>query len=134
MNFQKKKDLEMGTINENQIQTIIKEYFKCNDLKKLDKYNVFDFYSPLNELYFEVKSRRCNYMSYPTTIIGYNKFVEASKLNGDKYFVFIFNDGNYYYKYINDDKFDIANGGRNDRGKDEYKNYVYIPIEKLTKF
>ena len=68
-------------------------------------------------------------------MIGYNKYLkslEYVKKNFNVLFVFIFNDGIYYYK-IQDEKFEPKKGGRFDRGFDEIKNYIYINIEKLMK-
>ena len=47
-------------------------------------------------------------------------------------FVFKFTDGIYYYEYCNED-LPVKIGGRCDRGRPEYKNYVYIDIKKLIK-
>ena len=78
------------------------------------------------------KNKYIKHNKYKTTMIGYNKYLEAQK-HKTVYFIFSFEDGDYYYKYNKDDKFEIAIGGRCDRNKAEYKDYVYIPITKLIK-
>ena len=133
MNKQKVDDLLMGSKNEDYAADIIKNYLNLKDLNKLEKYDPFDFYNKEKDIYFEVKSRRVNHNKYETTMIGYNKIIEAKK-HKTVYFIFIFNDGNYYYKFNSVDNFDISIGGRCDRNKSEYKDYYYIPISKLIKF
>jgi len=130
--YKKLDDIEMGELNEEYAIDIIKNFLDLNHLKKLDIFDTFDFYNDEKDIFFEVKSRRNKYNKYKTTMIGYNKLLEARKHN-NVYFIFIFLDGNYYYKFDENDNFEISIGGRNDRGKAEYKKYVYIPIEKLKK-
>ena len=130
LNYQ--KDQIIGNLNEDYAEEIIKEYLDLKHLIKLDKFDTFDFYNEEKNIFFEVKSRRNNYNKYPTTIIGYNKMLEAINYK-NVYFIFIFNDGDYYYKYDVNDNLMITIGGRWDRGKTETKKYVHIPIEKLIK-
>lgn len=110
----------------------IKNFIDC-DLKRSEKRGAtFDFYSD-NSL-VELKTRKNNYRTYPTTMVGYNKIEYANKFpEKNIYFVFKFLDGLYYYKYNKDDKLDFGLGGRRDRGRDEIKDYCYIPIELLKK-
>ena len=126
-------DLFIGSLNEDYGIDIIKDFFKLNNLSKTGEMDILDFYNKEKDIYFEIKSRRNNYNTYPTTMIGYNKIIEARKYK-TVYFIFIFEDGDYYYKFNPDDNFEISFGGRNDRGKAEYKKYCYIPINKLIKF
>jgi hypothetical protein len=87
-----------------------------------------------NNKYFEIKSRRFNHNKYKTTMIGKNKIDFANKYPDNTfYFVFVFEDGIYYYKYNIEDKLTSAIGGRWDRGIDELKKYIYIPINYLIK-
>ena len=76
---------------------------------------------------------RCLKYQYFDTMIGYNK-IKWLKDNNivDAYFIFIFEDGNYFYKYIDDDKkCSVRDGGRKDRGKVETKSYYFIPTKYL---
>ena len=129
---QKEKDLILGRMKEDYIIDVIKNHFNLNKLNKLDVYNPFDFYNEEKDIYFELKARRLNHNTYKTTMIGYNKILEAQKYK-TVYFIFSFNDGDYYYKFNKYDGFELAIGGRNDRDKAEYKKYIYIPVSKLIK-
>jgi hypothetical protein len=126
------QDIIIGQLNEDYSIEIIKDFLDITHLKKLDKFDTFDFFNDEKEIFFEIKSRRIKHNKYPTTMIGYNKILEARKYE-TVYFIFIFEDGNYYYKFDENDNFKINIGGRNDRGKAEYKKYCYIPINKLKK-
>ncbi len=128
----KQEDILMGDLNENYIKDIICCHFEIDNIEKTPKGHTMDFKN--NNKYFEIKSRRCKHNSYNTTMIGYNKIQWIIDNNiEDVYFIFVFTDGNFYYKYNSDDNFEIGLGGRNDRGKPEYKNYYFIPICKLKK-
>ena len=129
MSFKQKKDLKFGLENEIKVLDLIRAYFKPNQIKKTDEYHPLDFISDVG--YFEVKSRRNKYEDYKTTMIGYDKIEYAKTCDNDIYFIFIFENGSYYYKFDNDDKFQIKIGGRCDRGYGEYKLYYYIPIDIL---
>jgi hypothetical protein len=124
-------DKILGSLVEDYIIDCIEEHFDTKIIKT-DQYDLMDYYD--DKAYYEIKARRNNYKTYPTTMIGYNKILFAQQSNKDVYFIFSFNDGDYYYKYNINDKFIINIGGRNDRGKQEYKKYYFIPIEKLNKF
>ena len=134
MHYKKREqDLLMGTLNEDYIKDVICCHFNLANLTKTTFSHPMDFYC--DDIYFEVKSRRNTHNKYDTTMIGYNKIQWIKENNiKDVYFVFVFTDGDYYYKYNPEDKFETGIGGRNDRGKAEYKKYCYIPIDKLTKF
>ncbi len=133
-NIKLEQDLLLGNLNEDYIKDVLCEHFKFFDLLKLDKFHPFDFKSLDTGELFEVKSRRFNHNKYNTTMIGYNKVDYIRKYSiKTAYFVFVFEDGNYYYKFNPDDKFETCIGGRSDRGISEYKKYYYIPINKLIK-
>jgi hypothetical protein len=123
-------DKILGNKTEENIVQVIENYFKTK-ITKTEELHPMDFYD--DKAYYEVKSRRNNHNKYPTTMIGYNKINFVKNSNKDAYFIFSFTDGNYYYKYDINDRFKIKIGGRQDRGIDEYKKYLFIPIEKLIK-
>lgn len=125
-------DINYGLTKEQEIINLLIKFFKRNIYKINDEYFEYDFKDNENN-YYELKSRRNVYNKYPSTIIGFNKIEYALKnTENNYYFIFHFLDGTYYYKYNeNDNQCFIKEGGRNDRGKKEYKNYYYIPITKL---
>ena len=102
-------------------------------LKRTKEFNLFDLRDNTNKIIVEVKERNNTKNKYPTTMIGENKYIKAKDYFDRSYkvlFVFKFTDGIYYYEYCNED-LPVKIGGRCDRGKPEYKNYVYIDIKKL---
>ena len=128
----KDQDIIFGSISEKNNKSII-ESITGSLNKTLGKYDIFDYY---NDNYIvELKTRRNNYNKYPTTMIGNNKLIKASKDTSTKIYIFCFKftDGLYYHKYDRNYNYDIDIGGRNDRNKEEYKNYAYIPIKLLKK-
>ena len=126
-------DMDFGIKKEIEVLPIIKSYFKDETINRLEQNNVFDYVG--NNKFIELKSRNNNSNKYPTTMIGYNKIIKASKLNEDVYFVFCFIDGLYYYKYDKDQELEIKYNhcSRIDRGKPEINNYCFIPIVLLQK-
>ena len=132
-NNKRKEDLLMGELKEEYIKDIICSHFNVPNITKTPYSHPMDFY--FDDIYFEIKSRRNTHNKYDTTMIGYNKIQWIKDKNiKDVYFVFVFTDGDYYYKYNPDDNFETTTGGRWDRGKIEKKLYYYIPTNKLTKF
>jgi hypothetical protein len=124
-------DYHFGIQNEIKILPIIKEYFKDDSIIRLDKNNIFDYKG--DNKFIELKSRNNEYNKYPTTMIGYNKILKSLELKEDVFYLFNFIDGLYYWKFNKNYKINIQRGGRSDRGKAEYSNYAFIPIELLTK-
>ena len=121
----------------------LQEYFKF-PLIKLDYYNPFDFYNEQQNLYIELKSRRCQINTYESTMVGMNKINKAKILtrkNNNLYIFFYFTKTDYtecdlyYWKFnlLDFDKCECKTGGRIDRSKNEIKKYFYIPVSLLTK-
>ena len=129
--FKKLNDLEYGFLKEKEILPILQSHFNDDSIHKLNQNNEFDFKG--DNKYIELKSRRNIYNKYSTTMIGLNKFDRALTLSEEIYFVFSFDDGLYYYKFNKENKFEIKQGDRRDRGRNEIKDYVFIPIESLLK-
>ena len=128
-----KNDYLLGKKSENNNLQIIKDYFN-DDIEILNyRYTQYDFKSTKSNTIYELKTRRNNYSDYPTTIIG------KDKINDEYNNIFIFGFNNnelYYIKYDKKlfKKFEIKLFRRFDRGNiDEEKEYIYIPIEFLTK-
>ena len=82
--------------------------FFNNTLTKLDYYDNFDFIDDKQEIYIELKSRRCKINTYDTTMVGMNKIniakiLTRKKKNVYSYFYFTNIDYSaselYYWKY-----------------------------------
>lgn len=129
-----KKDLDFGTNQEVTLKSKIEKYFNCT-LNRTKQYHKFDFISIETNKMFELKSRSNYYNTYPTTMISFHKYNYSLNTDYECYFLFNFLDGLYYYK-INDNTLkecSVGKGGRKDRGRFEYNQYLYIPIELLKK-
>ena len=129
-----KKDYNFGKLNEIKLLNTLQTFFNDSEIESLDNYNSFDFKG--RNKFIELKSRNNTYDKYPTTMIGCNKLNDArnyDNLNFDVYFVFNFIDGIYYWKFTPENKLVKQKGGRVDRGKNEIKDYYYIPITNLSK-
>jgi hypothetical protein len=129
-------DYEMGVLKERELHSTLEKFFGCVFEKPSNKYSVFDFFS--EKCYMEVKTRRNNWKTYPSTIVGKNKLDFAKSIKDRPvYFCFQFQDGLFYWIY---NELDIENGyvvfgegGRNDRGRNEYKTYAYLDVLKLKR-
>ena len=123
-----KTDYEFGR----KFETILRDYLNENDENKYElfkyKKNPFDLYN--SEYICELKTRyNITKNKYPTTIFGASKLTEME--DDKKYvFYFIFTDGLYKWDY-NKDQYYIAENGRTDRGRPEFKNHCNIPIKYL---
>ena len=125
-NIQYQMDLEFGHTEENRVKSILENYF--GNLNTLDKYNPFDFE---NENYLiELKSRRIPHNQYDTAMVNYSKLLKTSKEKRDRYIIFNYSDGLFYWR-VNNADYTIGKGGRNDRGILETYIMAYVPKEKL---
>ena len=86
-----------------------------------------------------MKTRTNTIEKYPDTIIGINKIRQAKLLTQSNpflkvHFWFRFSDCIAYWEFSVDNEKDLISkiAGRNDRGKNEYKEYYAIPVNKLT--
>ena len=136
-------DVDYGAKCEKIVIIKLQNHFN-NKLTKLDYYDNFDFIDEKQEIYIELKSRRCKIDTYKTTMIGMNKLNMSKILHRKKnniYFCFYFTDIDYsttelyYWKYNIDelDQLIYKNRGRVDRGKRDIKKYAYIPVDLLIK-
>ena len=128
-------DLTFGLANENNVIQKLNRYFPDETITStkelgLGAYCSYDAESE-NTMY-EIKSRRCKYSTYPTTIVPIHK---VKDINHKKLvFVFHFIDG-YYYIVYNQELFDtfetkiikLNRAGINDNPTYHY----YIPISHL---
>jgi hypothetical protein len=126
--YRLKQDLKFGKEKELEVLEILEEYFKDDIVLINQKYCTYD-YKGIKNIY-ELKSRRCLYNTYETTIIGRDKIKE------NMIFIFSFIDGIYYIKYneLKFDKYEYKLFKRYDRGTiDKEKDYLFIPIKDLIK-
>jgi len=135
MNNKKIEDLKFGLKSEDTAKIILEKHF--GELFKLDKYNKFDF---RNDRYrIELKTRRCKFGDYPDLQFELGKIIEARKYkeeNPEKECFFVWRcigdgwgeEGFYYWKY-NEEEYFEGEGGRNDRGLDEWKILAKIKNE-----
>jgi hypothetical protein len=127
----KNNDLKFGLEKEIIVLDIIKNYWKKDEIKKIEnKFGKYDFEG--NKYVYELKTRKFNYNKFETTLIPKNKIEENKKIK----FLFLFTDGLYYIKYRKNvfDEFETKPFRRYDRGNfDLEKEYIFIPINKLKK-
>jgi hypothetical protein len=126
----KSQDIAFGTKNEISCKELIESI--TGTLTQTEPYHLFDYYN--EEYLVELKARRNEYNKYPTTMVGKNKIDKAKREQFKKcMFCFKFFDGLYYHFFDSSIDYQVKKGGRCDRGCPEIKDYVYIPINLLTK-
>ena len=120
-------DLKFGLEAEKIIKKHLEETFG-NLTKTEDPYHNLDFYN--DKVYVEFKRRRCTYGQYPDLMFELCKIEKGLELIEEGvriFFVWGCNNGSYYWELKERDKeYFKAMGGRNDRGKDEYKILAHI--------
>jgi hypothetical protein len=130
----KENDIEFGKQNENNV--LPKLSFFGEVIPMDDPYAPFDFRTRNKKTFIELKTRNNAKDKYPTTMVSQSK-VNIAKEYPKKTFIFCFNftDGLYYIYYDKDvfDRFETSQGGRTDRGRDEFNTYCFIPVSKLLK-
>ena len=127
------------SISVNKVLTLLETSFLTDDgsrirLSTTNFKDEFDLIDVKSKVVVEVKSRTNKKMTYPTTIVGYNKILKGLDYIDKGYivlFVFEFIDGIFYYPLETNHNLEIRLGGRTDRGRREIKDYAYIPINKL---
>jgi hypothetical protein len=130
----KENDIEFGKQNENNM--LPKLSFFGEVIPMDDPYAPFDFRTKNKKTFIELKTRNNAKDKYPTTMVSQSK-VNIAKEYPKKTFIFCFKftDGLYYIYYDKDlfDTFEASQGGRTDRGRDEFNTYCFIPVSKLLK-
>jgi len=123
----------IGLQAEELVKPILENHFGVT-LTSTEKYNMFDFCDE-NKIYYELKSRNNKYDQYPTTMVGANKTDMLKTVGKVGYFVFLFTDGLYYYKYekTTKDPLEFYYRVKVKDDKRTSKKYCYIPIGLLTK-
>ena len=134
VNFLNKKDYDDGKKQEDILLPFFRKMFQDDKIEKQkNPYSVMDFKG--HNLFIELKKRNCSLSKYDSSMIGYNKIQFCSRLNDniDCYFFFQYTDYLVYYRYDTSHFFQVSDGGRNDRGREESSKYIFIPIDKLIK-
>ena len=140
MTYERKlnEDLRFGLESESGQRNKIGEYLGCELKKTEDEFSSTDFIDDDKKIMVELKTRRVYSHSYPSSMITPNKLIdmcEAIKIGFTAYVFIKFKDGLYCYDVKNNliKREWIRDGGRRDRGRDEIKKYVYIPMDKFVK-
>jgi len=127
-----KTDYIFGKKKEEEILSIIEDYFKDNIKQNKERYVKYDYEGTTN--IYELKSRTNKYEAYPDTLLPFDKTQLKDK---NQIFLFNFTNGLYFIKYSEDlfKTFKCQAFKRNQRidYNDIVKPYIYIPIDKLTK-
>ena len=127
------RDLAFGLDKEEKLVSLFNDKFNVKFIKKAT-FDSFDFTSDTIEL--ELKSRKNNYITFPTTIVPKSK-VDSIKKNKRFIFAFAFYDGIYYIEYDKEvfDTIECKMFLRNYRTgyKDKKQLYYFIPVSILKK-
>jgi hypothetical protein len=124
-------DYSYGVQQQTALYPLFKEVFGEDLIITPKRYDKYDYESSTAS--YELKSRKINFKTYPTTCIGSDKI----NPNHTKKQIYLFNflDGTYYIEYDKElfDTFEVKEFRRwRQKVCDKEKPYVYIPIEKLT--
>lgn len=133
MNHIRQRDLKYGFQKEDDLFSKMKDKYGENICKTKALCRV-DYES--DDVEVELKSRRNIYSKYPTTMISKGKIDYMMNSHKQSFCAFNFTDGLYDIEITPDiiNKFELRDGGRNDRGREERNQYYYIPIELLKQF
>tara|TARA_R110000803_G_scaffold7951_3_gene25551 strand:- start:38 stop:463 length:426 start_codon:yes stop_codon:yes gene_type:complete len=124
----KKENIIFGEEQEHIIRPILESYFD-RKLYLTDKYSIFDFHCGKKYIYLELKSMRHTANKFNSTMIGYNKVLEAlrKKKQGCRcFFVFNFLDSIKYIE-VTEKILDTTDWVKNFNNK----KYLYIPVKYL---
>jgi hypothetical protein len=127
------KDYSFGKSKECEIIDKINILFNDNIKIVSNPKSRYDFEG--DKYIYELKSRNNKYLTYPTTLIPFNKLNHKSSKR--LRFLFLFTDGLYYITYRKRifDTFELKEFCRRKRidFNDKPELYYYIPIESLKK-
>ena len=133
MNKIKEENLQRGKESEIKAILNLNYWFEGNFEKNIDEYGVLDFYDHDKKIVIEHKDRSfVNWGTYPSIMIGYNKYEEARRLlrlGWRSFFCWTMRNGFYIYEVKDKLERSIKNGfsTRTDRGRVETSNVIYIP-------
>lgn len=144
------KDLKFGFRSEDTARKHLNKYFKCELFNTRsddnDKYNKFDYRGTLEDdtkIKVELKTRRCKFGDYPDLQFELGKIKETQKFIKENptakcYFVWrCINEGwgeNAFYVWeYNPEEYFEGEGGRRDRGIDEWKILCKVENKYISK-
>ena len=135
MNYKKRvwSDVEDGEAQELLVREELMKKLHLNKLVKTGKYDCFDFRSERG--FVEFRTRNCKSTTYPTTMLPIAKIKFANKVEEECIIVIRFTDKMMFWNVPKDYKCEAQVGGRNDRGRCEYKKkYIYLQVSELCDF
>jgi hypothetical protein len=132
MPFYKKEHLKAKDYEMKYLPTL-QTYLNDDTIKNIpDTFGKFDFKG--ENKFIEMKQRNVNSTTYKDTMMPLNKINYCLQHPDiEFYFVILFNDGLFIWKYDVNATLNYRVGGRNDRLQNEMKDYAFIPIEFFTK-
>ena len=128
------EDTKYGLEKENKLHSFFNSYFET-EFKTTNHFNIDDYVCETKKIIIELKSRRCKYNDYPTSMISLYKIkalMRKVECGYKVYIFFNFTDGLYFHCLDRLNESYIQSGGRMDRGRVEIKNYYFIPINELN--
>lgn len=128
-NYTIEEDLEFGLTAETDLLNTLRSFFKNNFYKIDNPRSPWDYQNDTH--FFEMKSRRNNKDTYPTTMIPKNKVRHPNTI-----FLFNFYDGVYYIHYDKDlfDTFECRLNQRqsNSNHTNRIQETYFIPVKLLS--
>ena len=126
-----KNDYDLGKANEIIVLQKLKDFFKDDTITQTkNMYCKYDYES--KDAIYELKTRNNRLLAYPTTLIGFDKILNTTKI---QYFVYSYIDKLAYIKYDKDlfSTFQLLPFKRNARDDfiDKEKLYYHIPVKNL---
>ena len=101
------------------------------------RYAPFDYSDEAKTIYVELKTRRINHDTYPTTIIGANKVEQCNDPTKQYWFAYCYQDGIYVIQYNKElfDTFETNPEYQRSNRSDTMNNsqhVIFIPIHHLA--
>ena len=127
-------EYQYGLRQEKILHPVFNKIFN-KEFEETGKWCEYDFIK--DKTIIELKSRKCKYETFPTTIIGMSKIIKYKEiLRKDpekKIYIFVNFLGELYYWIYKENNYDIKDITRKDRKNLPGVPHLNIPIEDLTK-
>ena len=130
MHPRKFADIQYGLKRETDYKPALERIVGKPLQKQANPYSTFDFISEDGQTQVELKSRTFYRLRYGTTMIGSDKIAEATETT---YFFGAFTDCLCWIRYDAEvfSTFERRVMGRQDRGCNEFKEYILIPVRLM---